>query len=106
MPGTGTVGKANLPLTPLVLSVAEDTYTITFDRTFPGDAPCLLRISTDTASLLISTVTGGPYHFNPSTWPMLLPVTPGTIGSTIVLYVKAVSGTPSLYIMPVNLGAS
>jgi hypothetical protein len=100
MPGTGTVNGANQVFTPLVLSVTEDTYTFTAGREFSMAAPLRLRLSADTNNILIAFVAGGPFFFQPSSWTNDFTFTLKS-GQTLVLYVKATTGTPSLYIASV-----
>lgn len=103
MPGTVTVSAANQNFTPLALTTSEDTYTITAGRAFTRTAPLTLRIVGDNAGVLIGYKTGGPYFFQPSTWANDYRFTIDA-GSVLTLFVKANTGTPTLYITTVDNG--
>ena len=100
MPGTFTVNAANQVLTPLVLSTAEDTYTITAGRDFTVASPLVLRVSIDTNALLIGYVTTGPYLFQPASWTNDFRFSLKS-GQTLVLFVKSTLATPTLYLSTV-----
>ena len=103
MPGTATANTINQVFTPLVLSTAEDTYTITAGRNFSRCSPLTLRIVSDTNPILIGTTTAGPYYFQPTTWSNDYRFTLNQ-GQALVLYIKATVGTPSVYLMAIDSG--
>jgi hypothetical protein len=91
MPTTVVIDTPNQALDPLVLSTTEDTYTITFQGSASSLYTAFIQLRAD-GDWWYSHKAGGPYFPVYAREALKLDNLP----SGKIIYVKAVSGTPTL----------